>query len=60
MSTLAPAIKSLIDGYEADIDKLKSLALDMGVVIRRNDASGEHSEFWTQDGGYIVDSRFPK
>ena len=42
------------------LNDLTRLALDMGAVIRAMDESGEHSEFWTQDGGYIIDSRFPK
>lgn len=39
---------------------LISLVLEMGAVIRKLDETGEHSEFWTQDGGYVIDSRFPK
>lgn len=43
-----------------EIKGLRSLALDMGRLIRRMDETGEHSEFWTQDGNYIIDGRFPK
>lgn len=38
----------------------KDLVLDMGLVIRNLDESGEHSEFWTQDDDYIIDGRFSK
>ena len=48
---------ALLDEARAEIELLPSLALDMGRVIRQLDESGEHSEFWTQDGGYIIDSR---
>jgi hypothetical protein len=43
-----------------DIERLRTLVLDMGRLIRSLDESGEHSEFWTQDGDYIIDGRFPK
>lgn len=39
---------------------LRTLALDMGNVIRRLDDAGQHSEFWTNDDDYIIDGRFPK
>jgi hypothetical protein len=38
---------------------LRSLVLEMGHVIRSLDENHEHLEFWTQDGEYILDGRFP-
>ena len=40
-------------------EKLKSLCLEMGNVIRSLDEKHEHLELWTQDGDYIIDGRFP-
>lgn len=45
---------------ENKIEGLCQLALDMGRLIRSLDEAGEHSEWWTQDGDYIIDGRFPK
>lgn len=42
------------------LSRYRTLALDMGRVIRSLDESGEHSELWTQDGDYIIDGRFPR
>jgi muconolactone delta-isomerase len=42
----------------SEVERLRSLALDMGRVIRLLDESGEHAELWTQDGDYIIDGRF--
>lgn len=39
---------------------LRALALDMGCLIRSMDEGSAYSEWWTQDGDYIIDSRFPK
>jgi hypothetical protein len=40
------------------IAALQSLILDMGRAIRSLDDNHEHLEFWTQDGGYVLDARF--
>lgn len=55
-AALFPSPLPLITEAEA----LRSLVLEMGTVIRSLDENGEHSEFWTQDGGYIIDGRFPR
>jgi len=39
---------------------LRQLVLDMGRVIRLLDEASEYSEFWTQDGDYVIDGRFPR
>lgn len=39
-------------------ERLRSLVKDMGHVIRTIDDDSEHLEFWTQDGGYVLDSRW--
>ncbi len=43
---------------ESEIGRLRALALDMGRVIRVLDDENQHSEFWTQDGDYILDGRW--
>lgn len=42
----------------SEAEQLRSLVLDMGRLIRRLDETGEHSEWWTQDGDYIIDGRW--
>lgn len=41
-------------------DPLRELVLEMGCIIRRLDEEHEYLEFWTHDGGYILDSRFSR
>lgn len=43
-----------------EIRRLRALILDMGRVIRRLDDEHEHLEWWTQDGDYVLDSRWPE
>ena len=47
------AAPDLLEALKSSIEMM----LEMGRVIRHLD-EGEHSEFWTQDEGYIMDSRF--
>lgn len=37
---------------------LRALVLEMGRVIRALDEDHEHLELWTQDGDYVLDSRW--
>lgn len=39
-------------------EKIKSLILEMGCIIRLLDEDNNHNEFWTQDGDYVNDPRF--
>ena len=41
-----------------ELERLRSLALDMGRVIRALDENHEHLELWTQDGEYLLDGRW--
>lgn len=41
-----------------NIKQVLELTLIMGSIIRQLDENNEYSEFWTQDGDYIADSRF--
>lgn len=59
-SNYCSGCKARMDRPSDRHDALKALALDMGRLIRSVDESGEHSEFWTQDGDYIIDGRFPR
>lgn len=42
----------------SEVERLRSLVLDMGTVIRQLDEDHEHLEFWSQDGGYVLDGRW--
>lgn len=59
VDVLAKCREVLSEPTPADeIASLRSLVLDMGRAIRRLDENHEHLEFWTQDGGYVLDGRF--
>lgn len=53
------AVDSAVAAKAGSKDKLVALILEMGHVIRSLDEDNEHLEFWTQDGEYILDGRFP-
>lgn len=57
--SLNRAIAELRSRPAASTGDLRSLVLEMGHVIRSLDGNHEHLEFWTQDGEYILDGRFP-
>lgn len=57
--SLNRAIAELRSQPEARTSDFRSLVLEMGHVIRSLDENHEHLEFWTQDGEYILDGRFP-
>lgn len=42
----------------SEVERLRSLILEMGRAIRALDEDHEHLEFWTQDGDYILDGRW--
>lgn len=52
------AKRAHLEANTAAITRLRSLVLEMGLVIRTLDEDHEHLEFWTQDGDYVLDGRF--